>query len=139
MTSKKLKKAVEKELDKNSELGNMGNELIALTALQARKATAQEKPNQYIREFADTIGYKGKDNKTSMAVAYAIIEDLYPKNVNYWQTQDEVYAKTVKGSGWFKANRELRGKTSTRRRKVTKRTTTKKPTKQTLPRMSSVR
>jgi hypothetical protein len=95
---KSIKAIIEEKLDGDGD--EMTRELTALIALHSRKCLAQNKVDNFIKEFAESL-----EIKKYWDVVITILDYLYPANRECWKLQDERYLKIVKNSAWLKANK----------------------------------
>ena len=78
----------------------MGEEMIAMIALNARHTVQGWKANRFIQEFSESLGFK-----KHIDTAVRVINYLYPQNNHTaWKMWDEIYLKKVKKSAWLQYN-----------------------------------
>ena len=93
-------RAIETKIDGFT--GDMGRDMIALLALNSRLSVADWRPNRFITEFSESLGFK-----LHIDTAVRIIKYLYPANRAYWKTWDQRYTDQVKSSAWLKYNKNI--------------------------------
>ena len=77
----------------------MGEEMIAMIALNSRHTVQEWKANKFITEFSESLGFKKHIDTAVRVLGY-----LYPDNRVYWPVQDKRYEKIVKNLAWIKYN-----------------------------------
>ena len=92
---------IEAELDRIGENFITGQELLALVALHARNVQNTWKPSRFIKEFADSIGYRFARDILYIDIAVRVVNYLYPENRAFWDVWDDIYLKKVKNSAWL--------------------------------------
>jgi hypothetical protein len=92
---------IEREIDRISQTST-GQDLVALIAIQARHVRNRWEPNQFIKEFAHSIGFRFNKPLLYIDLAVRIMKYLYPENPVFWDIWDEIYLKRIKNSAWFK-------------------------------------
>ena len=97
ITDKQKQEIIENKLDGYT--GEMGSDMIAMIALNARLTISDWKPNRFIREFSESLGFRHH-----IDTAVRVIKYLYPENRAYWKLYDKRYLDRVKQSAWIKAN-----------------------------------
>ena len=92
---------IEAELDRIGENIVTGQELLALIALQSRHVQSNWKPNRFIKEFADSLGYSFVKDISFIDIAVRVVKYLYPENKAVWAVWDDIYLKKVTNSAWL--------------------------------------
>ncbi|KKN47317.1 hypothetical protein LCGC14_0664230 [marine sediment metagenome] len=92
---------IEAELDRIGENMVTGQELLALIALHARKVKADWKPSRFIKEFAESLGYRFSRELLYIDIAVRVVNYLYPENRVFWDVWDDIYLNRVKNSAWL--------------------------------------
>ena len=84
--------AIENKIDK------LTPGMLATVALVARKTCSDWKVNNFIKDFANSLGLHFKDDLLYIDVAVRILNYLYPKNRAYWKVQDKLYKEQFNNS-----------------------------------------
>ena len=98
MTRDQKREKIEEQIDSYN--GELGQDMVALIALQARVAVFKWDAGKFITQFSESLGFANHVDTAVVVLGY-----LYPRNnTGAWKMWDKVYETRVKKSAWLKAN-----------------------------------
>ena len=100
---------IENKIDEMAAESTMGQEFVALIALQARRTISNSinrgtiEASNFIKEFSESLGF-AKHTDT----AFRVVKYMYPQNCSIegiWEKWDKIYLDKVKKSAWLEIGR----------------------------------